>query len=238
MSALPSSGTGMAVAGLTPLSSVDWPHLLAAVVFCQGCAWNCPYCQNADLRALGPGARDWGGILDWLGTRRGLLEAVVFSGGEPLLQPGLGQAMADARGLGFSVGLHTSGQAPMALEAVLPLLDWAGLDLKAPRAAYGRVTGRAKSADAAWRSLELLRAGGKDFELRTTWHSAVLSEEELLDLARELAALETGTWAIQAFQPEGCEDAALAATGRAHVPDALLARVRDILPRFAVRVRE
>lgn len=231
----------MAVAGITPLSSVDWPPLLAAVVFCQGCAWNCPYCQNADLRVFGSGARDWSGILDWLGTRQGLLEAVVFSGGEPLLQPNLVQAMADVRGLGFSVGLHTSGQAPMALEKVLPLLDWAGLDLKAPRAAYARVTGRGGSADAAWRSLDLLRAGGTNFELRTTWHPAVLSEEELLELARELrelAVLNTGSWAIQAFQPKGCADSALVTTGLTAVPDALLIKVRGALPGVAVNVRE
>ncbi len=238
MSGLPSRGTGMAVAGLTPLSSVDWPHLLAAVVFCQGCAWSCPYCQNADLRPLGPGTRDWDGIVDWLGTRQGLLEAVVFSGGEPLLQPGLARAMADVRGLGFRVGLHTSGLAPAALETVLPLTHWAGLDVKAPRAAYPRVTGRDGSADAAWQSLLLLRASGTDFELRTTWHPAVLSPAELLDLARELAPLERGTWVIQAFQPKGCADEGLAAAGRAAVPDDLLARLRRTLPGFTVSVRE
>lgn len=233
---------GLTVAGVTPLSSVDYPGgVLAAVVFLRGCPWRCPYCQNAALRDAGardPDERSWGHVLDWLRTRSGLLDAVVFSGGEPLLWPGLLEAMREARGLGFRVGLHTSGMAPAALERVLPLVDWAGLDLKAPRAAYARITGQDGSADAAWESLRLLRRSPVKLEIRTTWHPSVLSEDELLALARELSPLKSGEWVIQAFQPTGCEDEALSASGRAHMPAELLERMRSILPGFRVGVRE
>lgn len=209
------------VGGLTPLSTTDWPGRLAATVFCQGCAWDCPYCHNAGLRAFGAGERFWAEVLALLETRRGLLEAVVFSGGEPLLQPGLAEAMHEVRDLGFKVGLHTSGMAPEALARVLPLTDWIGLDVKAPRTAYGRITGVAASADAAWESLDLVRKSGVAFELRTTWHLALLSEAELLELAGELSVLGGVEWVLQGFQPEGCEDSALLASGRAHVPGKL-----------------
>lgn len=220
---------GIAVGGLTPLSTSDWPGKLAATVFCQGCAWACPYCHNAALRAVGKGERAWPEVLAWLETRQGLLEAVVFSGGEPLLQPGLADAMNAVRALGFAVGLHTSGLDPAALAHVLPLADWIGLDLKAPRAAYGRITGVADSAAAAWASLDLVRASGVAFELRSTWHPALLSEAELLMLAGELSGLAGLSWALQAFQPAGCCDEALAATGRAHVPEKLAETLRTAL---------
>lgn len=223
----------MNVGGLTPLSTADWPGRLAAVLFCQGCAWNCPYCHNAALRPFGAGERPWSEVLAWLETRRGLLDAVVFSGGEPLLQPGLAEAMRQVRALGFEVGLHTSGMDPAALARVLPLADWIGLDLKAPRAAYGRITRVGASDEAAWESLGLLRASDLPFELRTTWHPALLSEDELLGLAGEIAAL-TGAarpllWALQTFQPEGCADAVLAASGRAFASTSLAQALQNAL---------
>jgi len=116
----------LVVGGLTPLSTVDWPGELAAVVFCQGCAWSCPYCHNANLRPVKPGERPWAEVLAWLETRQGLLDAVVFSGGEPLLQHGLPQALETVRSLGFKAGLHTSGLDPAALARVLPRVDWVG----------------------------------------------------------------------------------------------------------------
>lgn len=234
-------GVGFAVGGLTPLSTADWPGMLAAVVFCRGCAWNCPYCHNAGLRPFAPAPdapqgdkRDWPQTLTWLETRRGLLDAVVFSGGEPLLQPDLSRAMTDARGLGFAIGLHTSAMRPEALAGVLPLCDWVGLDVKAPRAAYGRVTGVSGSAEAAWRGLNMLRQARADFELRTTWHPDVLSRAELLTLAGEIGQAfadggEPVLWAVQAFQPDGCADAALAEHGRAHVPTSLAEELRAAL---------
>lgn len=228
------------VAGLVPLSSVDYPGgLLAAVVFVRGCAWACPYCQNAELRRFGPGERSWAGVLDWLKTRQGLLDAAVFSGGEPTLWPRLARAAQEVRALGFRAGLHTAGMAPESLARALPHLDWVGLDIKAPQAAYARLSGHSESAAAAWESLELLRNSGVDFELRTTWHPAVLSEDELLDLARELAPLGTGRWVLQAFQPQGCADESLAAAGRASLPADLPERLRAVLgPGIELNVRE
>jgi len=223
----------LSVGGLTPLSTADWPGKLAATVFCQGCAWNCPYCHNAALRPFAPGGgtgeRPWPEVLAWLETRQGLLEGVVFSGGEPLMQPGLAEAMRQVRALGFEAGLHTSGMDPQALARVLPLCDWIGLDVKAPRAAYGRITGVSGSAQTAWASLDLVRASGAAFELRTTWHPALLSEDELLELAHELSDLDGVDWALQAFQTEGCAQAGLAATGRAQVPGILAALLRETL---------
>ncbi|MDQ7835560.1 MAG: anaerobic ribonucleoside-triphosphate reductase activating protein [Humidesulfovibrio sp.] len=219
------------VGGLTPLSTTDWPGMLAATVFCQGCAWNCPYCHNAALRPFGAGERPWAEVLAWLETRQGLLEAVVFSGGEPLLQPGLNGAMRHVRGLGFEIGLHTSGMDPQALARVLPLCNWVGLDLKAPRAAYERITGVAAAGHAAWESLGMLRESGVVFELRTTWHPSLLSEAEILELAEEIAAAGPPSWAFQAFQPEGCANAELAAKECLPVPERLVVSLRRVFGR-------
>ena len=83
------------VGGITPLTTIDFPGKLAAVVFCQGCPWRCGYCHNPGLLdATQPGPLDWDDVLALLRQRHGLLDGVVFSGGEPLAQSGLPDALA------------------------------------------------------------------------------------------------------------------------------------------------
>ena len=95
------------VGGLVPLTTLDYPGLLACVLFCQGCAWRCRYCHNPELIApRGAEEIPWPRLLDFLRRRQGLLQAVVFSGGEANLQAALSDAMRTVRELGFRVGLH------------------------------------------------------------------------------------------------------------------------------------
>jgi pyruvate formate lyase activating enzyme len=157
------------VGGLTPLTTIDYPGELAAVIYCQGCPWRCSYCHNGHLvPARGGETIPWAAVLAFLKARRGLLDAVVFSGGEPTLQSGLGAAMGTVRELGFKVGLHTAGPYPDRLERVLHLVDWVGLDIKALPEDYAEVTGVAGSGLRAWASLRLLLAAGVAHEVRTT----------------------------------------------------------------------
>jgi pyruvate formate lyase activating enzyme len=149
------------VGGLTRCSATDYPGKLAAVVYCQGCAWRCGYCHNPELRpARGTHEIPWAEVLAFLGRRRGLLDAVVFSGGEPTQQPGLAQAMREVKAMGFLAGLHTAGIVPRRLAQALPLADWVAMDVKAPLEDHERVTRVRGSAARAQRSLELLRASG------------------------------------------------------------------------------
>ncbi len=157
------------VGGLTPLTTIDYPGELSAVVFCQGCPWRCRYCHNVHL--LPPRAPDliaWSEVRGFLHRRQGLLDAVVFSGGEPTLQPALAAAMAEVRGLGFKVGLHTAGIYPGRLRALIPLLDWVGLDIKALPGDYPAITRVPGSGERAWASLVLLLAAGVPLQVRTT----------------------------------------------------------------------
>jgi pyruvate formate lyase activating enzyme len=198
------------IGGLTPLSTSDWPGMLAAVVFCQGCPWRCGYCHNPDLIP----ARDdreipWEDVLAFLRRRQGLLDSVVFSGGEPTVQADLLDAMREVRALGFKIGLHTGGAYPQHLAAVLPLVDWVGFDVKAPFADYPRITGAAGSGERALTSLQQVLASGVDHEFRTTVHPALLTDAELVSLACDLAARGVKHYVIQGFRSHGCGDQAL-----------------------------
>lgn len=198
------------VGGLTPLSTTDWPGMLAAVVFCQGCPWRCGYCHNPDLiPPRGENEIPWEEVLAFLHRRQGLLDGVVFSGGEPTLQASLPDAMREVRGMGFKIGLHTGGMVAKKLAAVLPLVDWVGLDVKAPFADYPRITGVACSGERALAGLEQLLASGVEYEIRTTVHPALLTDANLGELAHDLAGRGVRRYVIQAFRSQGCRDETL-----------------------------
>jgi len=170
----------LAIAGLVPLSTVDWPGRLVATVFCQGCPWRCDYCHNqAILDPRTPGAVPWADVTDLLARRRGLLDGVVFSGGEATMQHALLPAVRAVREAGFAVGLHTGGAFPVRLRALLgvdesghrvgeALVDWVGFDVKASAPTYDATVGRRHAWASAGRSLSLLLASGVEHELRMT----------------------------------------------------------------------
>jgi len=177
----------VAVAGLARLSTCDWPGRLVATVFLQGCPWRCTYCHNPELLDPGrPAQVSWASVRDFLRHRRGLLDAVVFSGGEPMRQSGVGQAMEDVRELGFAVGLHTAGAYPKRLAELLPLVDWVGLDIKGLPSEYAAVTGVPASAAKAYESLAAVIAAGVDHEVRITLDPEMHTDDGVRTLVERL----------------------------------------------------
>ena len=181
------------IAGLTPFTTIDYPDHLAAVLFCRGCPWRCGYCHNRSLLGEdGAGDLCWDKVLGFLESRRGLLDAVVFSGGEPTLQPDLKQAVQSVREKGFLVGLHTAGAFPERLKELLPFLDWVGMDLKAPFHEYERITGVSGSGDAARQSAMLIRESGVAHHFRTTLAPLLLTEGRIESM-RRMVEVEWGS---------------------------------------------
>lgn len=193
------------VGGLARFSTVDWPDRLTATVFLRGCPWRCPYCHNPDLLTAHPPDAveevSWPDVLGFLDRRRGLLDGVVFSGGEPTGQGGLSDAVDAVRAFGFAVGLHTGGPWPDRLSGVLPRLDWVGFDVKAPFDAYDRITGVPGSGEKAHESLLRLIDSGVPFEIRVTVHPALLDAAALDRLADEVAAMGVRDIVLQHARP-------------------------------------
>ena len=155
----PRAADDLVIAGLVPMSTVDWPDHLTATVFLQGCPWNCFYCHNQALIPVRvPGLVAWQEVRDLLARRRRLLDGVVFTGGEALRQDALADAAAEVRRAGFAVGLHTAGVYPRRLADVLAagLVDWVGLDVKALPDSYPQVVGRQRAGERAWECLRIL----------------------------------------------------------------------------------
>ncbi len=206
------SANPLRIGGITPLTTIDFPGRLAAVLYGQGCPWRCGYCHNPELLdATTPATVPWPEVLAFLQSRQGLLDGVVFSGGEPTLQAALPAALAQVRALGFQAALHTGGMYPERLQALLPLLDWVGLDIKGPLHAYDAITRTPGSGAKAFASLRHLLASGVAYECRTTWHAGLFSADDLFTLADTLADAGVAHWALQECRAPGASAWALTA---------------------------
>jgi pyruvate formate lyase activating enzyme len=213
--AMPHVNRSLQVGGFTAFSATDFPGQLAAVVFVQGCPWACNYCHNPHLQPrLNHSPVNWTDVTARLRRRVGLLDAVVFSGGEPTMDPTLANAIREVRQLGFMVGLHTAGMYTRRLIEVLPLVDWVGLDIKALAQDYARITATHGSADAVWRSLRAVLDSGVTFECRTTVHPDWHCEKDVLALAEQLHAMGVRNYALQAFRDTSKASATFAATSK------------------------
>lgn len=225
------------VGGITPFTATDYPGKLAAVVFVQGCPWQCGYCHNPHLQMrLQKSPLQWSKVLSLLEKRVGLIDAVVFSGGEPTLDPALGSAIRDVRKLGFEIGLHTSGSYPQRLAELLPEVDWVALDIKAPFGEYEKITSVADSGKQALTCAEAILAADVGYEFRTTVHPSLLNEEEILDMAKVLAGMGVKNYALQSFRAQGCKTKELKGTATAGYPSTeLVQEVAEMFESFSYR---
>lgn len=193
------------IGGVEPFTTVDFPGRLAAVLFCLGCPLRCPYCHNPELQDFkGKPFIPWERFVEFLDSRKNLLDGIVFSGGEPLAQPDLYDSMKTVKEMGFAVGLHTSGVNVERLKQVLPLLDWVGFDVKTLFEHYERRIPHSH-APTVEKCLDLLIEAGIELEARTTLDPRIISISELRELADILAQKGVKTYALQEYRPHPSE---------------------------------
>lgn len=190
------------IGGLVSFTTIDYPGKLACVLFLVGCPLRCSYCSNPHLLCPGDGEYDPERVFEWLKTRVGRLEAVVFSGGEALMQsdPAI-EYMRRVRALGFRIGLHTNGFYPDTLRRAADTIDWIGLDFKATREKYPDLTGQHIAYDKMIQSLDVWQQTGKDFEVRITCDPRFIDKNDLIEIAEILSARGVQNIAIQKYIP-------------------------------------
>ncbi len=224
----------LVIAGFVPFSSVDWPTRLVSTLFLQGCPWACGYCQNPDLvDPLVAGTVSWDEVRATLDRRMGLLDGVVFSGGEPLRQAAIADAIAEVNDMGFLSAVHTSGAYPARLTSLLPQLAWVGLDIKAPLGKYAAVTSVGASGDKAWESLDAVVASGVDYEVRLTVDPTVLTLADVEEVVRELDRRGAKAPVLQEVRAQGARPEYAAALGDTRLKDVV---PDDALPGIERRV--
>jgi pyruvate formate lyase activating enzyme len=193
----------MKIGGFQKVSLIDYPGRISAVVFTQGCNFRCPFCHNPELvdperfEDLIPETE----IFSFLQRRRGRLDAVVITGGEPTMHPELVPFIIQLRTMGFQVKLDTNGALPDRLEEMLDrkLLDYVAMDLKAPLERYGEVTKTKADQQHIRRSISLIMGSGVDYEFRTTAVKSLLGPADLEQIGRLIPGAKR--FVLQKFVP-------------------------------------
>ena len=190
--------SNLIIGGFVPFTTIDFPTVNSAcVVFCQGCIWRCPYCQNKDLQPLKENEFTWENVFNEIKERKGFLDGVVFSGGEPIIQGTLLDAIKQVKSEGFKVAIHTSGAVPENLKKIIKYLDWVGFDVKAPYDKYDLITNYKNSGAAAKQSLDIVIESGVKFECRTTVDPNLLTRDDVFKIAKDINAQGVKNFAIQ-----------------------------------------
>jgi pyruvate formate lyase activating enzyme len=161
------------IEGLQKLTLLDFPGRVACTVFTPGCNFRCPFCQNASLVINAPqvGAQDMEEFFSFLSKRRGILDGVAITGGEPLLQKDIDVFITRVRELGFQVKLDTNGSFPDILKDLVArkLVDYVAVDIKNSPEKYVMTSGCAPAmADRVRETVSFLLTDAVDYEFRTT----------------------------------------------------------------------
>ena len=164
-------GKTMKIAGLQKLTLLDYPEHTACTVFTAGCNFRCPFCHNSDIIYNVPSAISQDEFFEFLVSRKGKLDGVCISGGEPLLQPDIIEFMQKIRKEGFLVKLDTNGSMHEKLRKIVSegLCDYVAMDVKSSPSGYFKTCGGMVNVQAVLDSISLLISQNKvDYEFRTT----------------------------------------------------------------------
>ena len=225
----------MNIQGYQKLTLLDFPGKVACTVFTGGCNLRCPFCHNGSLVRT-PNAFDSAEteVLAYLQKRKGLLDAVCISGGEPLLQSDLRDFITAVKGMGYLVKLDTNGALPERLLPLLEsgLLDYIAMDVKSSPAGYPKATGIQSDFAPFAKSIAAIRQSGIPHEFRTT---VVKGIHEKQDLAAIAELLGDELYFLQGFVDSGDLLGEGNAAFSKEEMQALLDAVRAYTPRAALR---
>lgn len=215
----------MRLGGLQKTSLIDFPGKISAVVFTQGCNFRCGFCHNPDLIPTQSGRSDLGTSLrsdlgdalseveffEFLLSRKGKLEGVVITGGEPTIQADLPQFISRIRDHEYSVKLDTNGSNPLMLEGLTAgkQIDYAAMDIKGPLESYTNIS-RFDDTENIRKSIEIIESSGLPYEFRTTVLPAYHKIEDFEKMGELIRGAER--FAVQGFRPENTFDKSLEKT--------------------------
>ncbi|MDR1326861.1 MAG: anaerobic ribonucleoside-triphosphate reductase activating protein [Heliobacteriaceae bacterium] len=201
------------IGGLQKSSLLDYPGKISAIVFMQGCNFRCGFCHNPELISIKQSGISVSDCLNFLETRRGKLDAVVITGGEPCLQSGLKDFIRKIKAMDFLVKLDTNGSFPSVLEELLRenLLDYIAMDIKAPFEKYTALAGMPVDTEKIRESISIIMNSGIDYEFRTTVVREQLTHDDIIQTSRQIAGAEK--YYLQKFIPSKILNPALQTAG-------------------------
>lgn len=192
----------MNIQGFQKLTLLDFPEKTACTVFCGGCNLRCPFCHNGSLvKKPIESENKEAEVLAYLEKRKGVLDGICITGGEPLLQPDLVEFIKKVKAMGFKVKLDTNGALPEKLRSVIPYIDYIAMDIKSSFENYSLASGSEIDVENFKRSIDIIRNSGVDHEFRTTAVKGIHTKEDFMEIAKHIKG--ENKYFIQKFVDSG-----------------------------------
>jgi pyruvate formate lyase activating enzyme len=220
------------------MTLLDFPGRIACTVFLSGCDMRCPFCHNSELAAgKAPPVMTSGELMTFLAKRKGMLDGVAVTGGEPLLREETLDLLREIRGLGYPVKLDTNGTHPDRLRRAVEedLAQYVAMDIKNSPDLYVQTAGAPVQLQKIEESIRFLTEEHLDYEFRTTVVAQLHDCASIARMGEWVAALAQGKkikrWFVQPFADR---DTVLF-TGLSSPDDEQLSEFVTLLQRFSIR---
>jgi pyruvate formate lyase activating enzyme len=195
----------MKIKGLQKTTLLDFPGKVACTVFTYGCNFRCPFCHNATLVTKDQDVPDYSedSFFDFLNKRKGILDGVCITGGEPLLHKEIVPFMEKIHSMGFLIKLDTNGSFPQRLREIisLGLVDYVAMDIKNTKDKYADAIGLSETPDTVFESIKILMDSGVDYEFRTTVVKELHTKDDILEIAKLISGAKR--YYLQVFKDSG-----------------------------------
>jgi len=178
----------MKIGGFQKTSLLDYPDMISSIVWTVGCNFNCPFCYNTELVNGTAQSISEKQIFDHLNTRKGIVEALVISGGEPFLQKDLDVFCNKIKKLNLLIKIDTNGSFPDKLKELIhkKLVDYVAVDIKAPKDKYEKLVGAKIDIKQIQNTIDILQNSNVDYEFKTTFVPKFLIKKDILEIAKWL----------------------------------------------------
>ena len=192
----------MILGGLQKSSLIDYPGKVSCVCFFTGCNFDCPYCHNPDLvlgNMMSLRVLNEEGLYRFLEARKGLLDGVVVSGGEPTLERELGTLCRKIKAMGYAVKLDTNGSRPRVIKTLIEkgFVDYVAMDVKTEPGRYSHFIKRGYDPASLLGSIQIIMGSGIDYEFRTTCVRPVVEPQTIENIGRIIEGARL--YALQSF---------------------------------------
>lgn len=232
--------SGLKIGGLLKTSLIDYPDKLACTIFTSGCSFKCPYCHNRDLVYIPENYEfvEPSDVLAFLNKRKGILDGVCVSGGEPLLQENLIDFLKEIKELGYEIKLDVTGNFLERLKEIvkLDLVDYIAMDIKNSKEKYGETVGNETDAFDITnidQSIKYIKKCGIPYEFRTTIVKEFHTKEDIISIAKWIK--ECDRWYLQTFRDsQNCIQEGLHSYTDEEMED-ILESVKKIIPNAQIR---
>ena len=222
----------MKIGGIQKTSLLDYPDTISAIIWAIGCNFRCPFCYNKDLVFGKVATISEEEVLSFLEKRKGMLEGLVISGGEPLMQDDILSFTEKVKKMGYLLKIDTNGMYPEMLKKLIDrkLVDYIAMDVKAPKNKYESLSGVKTDIKKIEKSIEIIRNSSVNYEFKTTFAPDLLTREDIVEIAKWLKGSKR--FYLQQFNNEANLISSRLQNSKPYLKDELIDTLKDIKPYF------